>query len=764
MSPNAPKLDGRTYPYVPPRQPPEEIRHLLDEEWESCSATDFEVLRHALWNANLEHGQTIIRTSGSPVVVHSHDFNPVLMDEWGDHVYFGPWLQYLTAAASTVVKWVLEYRRDSPGIARGSMFITNDPWIGAVHQQDLALVAPIFNGDKIFAWVGNSLHHADLGGTAPGGFNPIAEDVFWESGVIPPLRIVENGEIRADIQEEFMRRSRMPELAAVDLRGQIAGAAVAVQRLQKLVDKYGAAKIKGVMRKIQDDAEASFARRLDTVPDGEWSAEGLLEAAHSSDRGLYRNRLTLRKEGGRLVFSNHGTDPQTGALNCTYVGFTGAVSAMVNSQLMFDQVFAIGGALRRIDFEIEHGTLTSALHPAALSLAPMTVDQLIALTASVMSKMLSCSRDRKLHAEIQSAMGSGASFPLSAFNGVDKSGRPFASLVMDPVGCGMAAWSGKDGLDVGGWPWDPQVAMPNVEEQETFYPLLYLWRRITPDSGGAGEYRGGNSMDLALLPHGVDKIHHHTASSACHAVPAPPIFGGFPSNMNRFVMLRETNVAEMLHRGTMPGGPDDIAAGRSEELPPKSFGTVQGTDDVYVVEWAGAGGLGDPLDRPVEKVVHDVASGMVTEAAARAFYGVVVSGGGLDVDATDRLRNEIRESRRSWEGPREITKVAAGPSEIDQPVGPGLQLRSCGTEHVMACGRCDTVLSAADQNWKSGALTQDVPATSGNLHIPPPERLVDDPIVIRQFACPGCLRLLANDVLRAGEESAWDIRITTGAH
>ena len=271
-------------------------------------------------------------------------------------------------------------------------------------------------------------------------------------------------------------------------------------------------------------------------------------------------------------------------------------------------------------------------------------------------------------------------------------------------------------------------------------------------------------MDLALLPHGVDKIHHHTASSACHAVPAPPIFGGFPSNMNRFMMLRETNVAEMLHGGTMPGGPDDIAAVHSEELPPKSFGTIQRSDDVYIVEWAGAGGLGDPLDRPVEKVVRDVASGMISEAGAAAFYGVVVSGEELDVDETKRLRSEMRESRRSWDGPREIATVAADPSEIDQPVGPGLQVRRSGAEFVLVCGRCDTVLSTADQNWKDGALTRDVPATEGNLHIPPPERLVDDPIVIRQFACPGCLRLLANDVLRAGEQSAWDIRIRTGAH
>ena len=40
---------------------------------------------------------------------------------------------------------------------------------------------------------------------------------------MPPVRVVEDGELRRDLEEEYMRRSRMPELVAVDLRAQIAG-------------------------------------------------------------------------------------------------------------------------------------------------------------------------------------------------------------------------------------------------------------------------------------------------------------------------------------------------------------------------------------------------------------------------------------------------------------------------------------------------------------------------------------------------------------
>ncbi|MDT7616345.1 MAG: N-methylhydantoinase, partial [Pseudonocardiales bacterium] len=599
-----PKFDGRIYPYVPPARPPERVSHLLHDEVAEVGPTEFEVLRHALWNLNIEHGNTIIRTSGSPVVVYAHDFNPVVLDEWGDYVYFGPWLQYLVAASSPAVKWIIENRHPKPGIEPGSMFMTNDPWIGATHQSDLAVLAPIFHEGKVFSWVGSSLHHQDLGGTAPGGFNPVAPDVFSESGVIPPVRIVENGELRVDLEEEYMRRSRMPELVAVDLRAQIAGCRVAVARMEELLERYGAAAIKGVMRKVQDDSELAFERRLSTIPDGEWREEAFLEMAAPGDRNLYRNTIVLRKQQGRLEFSNEGTDPQVGALSCTLAGWQGAIAAMVNSQLMYDQLFAIGGALRRIDFKAEPGTLSSALHPAALSLAVLTLDQCIALAALCISKMLASSDDPGLHQEIQSSMG-GATFPIAAIAGADADGNPFATLLMDPVANGMAGWSWRDGLDAAGWPWDPQVTMPNVEETEAFYPLLHLWRRVVADSGGAGRWRGGNSMETAVIPHGVEGVSHYAASSGHHSVPMSPLFGGYPSTVNRFLLHRDTDVLEQLAGGTVPR-PGGLAVGVEEELEPKAFGVPQGRKDVFLLSWCGGGGYGDPLEREAETVAADV--------------------------------------------------------------------------------------------------------------------------------------------------------------
>ena len=148
----------------------------------------------------------------------------------------------------------------------------------------------------------------------------------------------------------------------------------------------------------------------------------------------------LRKSGDRLEFSNEGTDPQIGTLGCTLAAWSGAIGAMVNSQLMFDQLFAIQGALRHIDFRAEPGTLTSALHPSALSLAPLTLDQCIALAGLCISKMLSASSDAELQKEGASCMGCTA-FPIAAFSGAYANGQPFATLFLEGVGRGAGRQS-----------------------------------------------------------------------------------------------------------------------------------------------------------------------------------------------------------------------------------------------------------------------------------------------------------------------------------
>src|SRR5438093_656015 len=192
--------------------------------------------------------------------------------------------------------------------------------------------------DKI-DWITYVLHQYDVGGITPGSFCPNARDAFDEGILIPPVKIVERGELRRDIEAVYLRSSRKPYLVALDLRAQIAGNNTAKSRILTLIRRYGADVVKGVMRKIIDNAELAFLAKLARVPDGVWRERSYVEVAYVGDRKTYEVMLTMRKEGDRLIFDNAGTAPQVGAINTTYSGWRGSLMTAINELLCWDQLY-----------------------------------------------------------------------------------------------------------------------------------------------------------------------------------------------------------------------------------------------------------------------------------------------------------------------------------------------------------------------------------------------------------------------------------------
>src|SRR5882757_9635117 len=265
------KFDGKQYGYVPPATLTISPKLTLNKTWETgIDPVTFEVIRHALWNINEEHGATIQRISGSPIAMYALDLNPSILTEDAEFVFFGPYMQYMSGVTDTQVKWILENRSDNPGIREGDMFLANDPWVGAAHQMDVMLICPVFWKGELFCWVTNCLHQYDIGGITPGSFCPSARDAFDEGILLPPIKIVEGNEIRRDIEEVYLRSSRKPSAVALDFRAQLAGNMTARDRILALISRYGAETVKGVMRKILDDGERAFLDKLKRLPDGVW--------------------------------------------------------------------------------------------------------------------------------------------------------------------------------------------------------------------------------------------------------------------------------------------------------------------------------------------------------------------------------------------------------------------------------------------------------------------------------------------------------------
>ncbi len=509
------------------------------------------------------------------------------------------------------------------------------------------------------------------------------------------------------------------------------------------------------MRKLQDDSEAAFSRRLESIPDGTWTEEGWLEVSLPGDRGLYKNRVTLTKKGKRLTFSNSGSAPQEGTLNAAFPAWKGAVVSMLNCTMLYDQMFCIEGALRHCDFDVEPGTITCALHPAAVSGGTaLTLLHSIGLGGLVISKMLATSTDEAMLSEVQSCMGE-LCFPINATSGIDQRGNPYSSFLLDPVGAALPALSWRDGQDTGGFSWDLQSTMPNVEDNELFYPLLYLWRKELPDSGGAGKYRGGNGCEGAIVPHRTDSIALGTITGEV-AVPGPSLFGGYPTSTNSYVQVKGAKVKERAgESGRMPSSLDELE-GEHDIVPAKSFDRAPTPDDVWVFAWSGAGGYGDPVERDPELVLEDVRAGRVTREWAERAYGVVLEDdGSVDAHATETARSKLVEERlaegKPWEGD-------ADGDEADGPAPPDGRL----TEYLRVEGgeiKCgDVSLGPAQRNYKLGALIRDLPIAEANPHIPDPQVHTDHDLKFRQVICPETGRLIQTEICVDGAAPQWDVR------
>ena len=751
----ADSLTGVSNPYVPGSELRYASKLTLHRNYDTdVDPVTFEVIRHALWNINEEHGSTIQRVSGSPVAIYALDLNPTIMTEDAEFVYVGPYMQYMSGVADTQVKWVLEYRSDNPGISDGDMFLANDPWVGAPHQQDVMLICPVFWEGELFAWITNCLHQYDIGGVTPGSFCPAAESSFDEGICLPPVKIIEGMEIRRDIEEVYLRSSRKPEMVALDFRAQMVGNSSARKRLLELIRRYGPATVKGVMKKIIADSETSYLEKMARLPDGVWQDRTYVECCRPGDRQTYRVILTIRKKGDRLIFENEGTAPQDGAMNATYSGWRGSQIVAINQLLCWDQHFAPAGALRHIDFDPTLGTFTCARHPASVSTAPVQAMEIsLYPTYNAMSKMIFS--DPEMRRDII-CIGGTSQWPATIFRGIDQWGERYGYILVDPIGGAIGAFSHADGISTGGQARTPICKMPNIEHTEQDFPVLFLYRKEVPDSGGAGKYRGGMSAESCFIPHNTESITQDTLSSGNATPTGTGMMGGYPGATNEYKYKRNSDIQSRIETGQMV---DDISELNGEDvtLQLRQVDFQQQPVDVYAVVCSAAGGFGDPLDRDIKLVQMDIEGNAVTVEAAREIYGVIVDPDTLEVnqDATYKLRADTRHHRlKGYSG----TPIRCN-GEIVIHVTENLDLRSDAGHEVYCCAKCQTEVGLLGSNYKEHCIRIDEPVTKSNVLIGEPSRFIDDTPEFRQFSCPGCGTLIENEIAMRGEPVLMDIHI-----
>lgn len=701
-------------------------------------AITFEVVRNRMIAITEEMRVALQNVSGSPTVAEASDFFTGLFRADGTCVSMGFQVSFGGSAVATLIRHMLAR---GTALAPGDMFIANDPYIGALHQNDVQMCAPLFCDGRLTAWAGVMAHETDVGGMDFASWCPGAREVFQEGLRMPAVKLVDGGEVREDVMEMILTASRLPAALGLDLRAFIATLNVARERVGVLAQRYGGESLQRSMARMVSGSEARLRHRLRELPDARIHGWDFLEHDGHADR-LYKVDVILTKHGEDLRLDFSGSSEQApGFINCTRAGLHGGVMGALLPTLAFDIPWN-EGLMAVAEIVAPDGLICTARHPAPVGAATVEAVWVVCnAVAGALNKLLGCS-PRYVHRA--QAVSAGA---MSTFNmgGQNQFGEWFGLHLMDPLAAGMGAFASRDGIHAGGPIQGPMPAIPDVEANERVAPLRYLYRRLALDSGGAGAHRGGAGGELAFTVAGVERVDALVMTHGAEVPNSVGIFGGQPGAQIRQRMGRGTLAAA----GHPRAAPREVAELGGEWV---EFGAKPGmmemrAGDVFAVSWQGGGGVGDPLDRDPELVWGDVLDGIVSEANARELYGVLGSGQGADLQASASLRERLRSD---WIDGGAPAAPERAPMSERWPLGPTLELRRDAEGWGTYSG--ERLLVRGSTAWRAHAVARRLERADGAPALHPE-------LAITAFHCPASGRVLAVDVHLIGEAPGDDIEL-----
>lgn len=695
------------------------------------NAVTFEVIRNRLVAISEEMRIALQAVSGSPTVTEASDFFTGLFLPDGSVVSMGFQVSFQAPVCGQVIRHI--NGKPQLKVKDGDIFIGNDPYIGALHQNDVQMIGPIYADGEIIAWAGVEAHETDVGGMDFASWCPKAREVHQEGIRIPCVKLIDQGEMREDVLEMIVTASRLPDQLGLDIRAFIATVNVARRRVTELVARYGSKTVTEVMRRMIASSEARLRARLRELPDGVVHAADFIE--HDGHQNvLYKIDCKATKKGDTLTLDFSGSSRQApGFINATRSGLVGGCAGGILTTLGFDIQWN-QGVLDPVKIVAPDGLICTAQFPAPVGSA--TVETIWSVSNAVMAalnKLLATSPKYRYRAQCISD-GCMATFNLG---GVNQYGEPFGLHLMDPLAAGSGAFATKDGIDAGGPITSPVSCIADVERNEQAVPLFYLHRKLRPDTGGAGKHRGGLSGEVALTLGGIEKAMALVMTHGAESPNTAGLAGGWPGS----------TVVQSMGWGAIDGGlPND--GGQWERFGPKPGLMPMTNRDVFSVIWQGGGGWGDPLEREADAVTRDVASGAVTAETAREIYGVVMNGGGADHAATERQRESIRQARignfDTDPAKRSAAKPVAALSE-----GLFVAQDERGT-HVVS--RAGYILSTGDTAWRKGAKSVTYDKLPGRYRID-----LHQDLRCTVHYCPASGAQLAVDFHRKDEKPADDL-------
>ena len=223
------------------------------------------MIQNALRQVANEMDLVQAKTSFSPIVSEALDrANGIYRPDTGEVVTQGETgLPVFVGAMQSTTRAVIEHFGDK--LEPDDIVIINDPYLGGSHLMDTKLVAPFHYRGRLWCFLSNAAHWADIGGAVPGGFTTEATEIHKEGLRIPPVKLVSKGVLQQDILDLIMANVRVPEERIGDVRAQLGAIKVGVRRLTALIDRYGDETVRAVIEELDARSEMQMRHHIEQL-------------------------------------------------------------------------------------------------------------------------------------------------------------------------------------------------------------------------------------------------------------------------------------------------------------------------------------------------------------------------------------------------------------------------------------------------------------------------------------------------------------------
>jgi N-methylhydantoinase B len=542
-----------------------------------------QIVGNALASIADEMATTIFRTAHSTVVRDGMDFSAALCDPSGETVAQAVTVPFHLGSVPHAMDTLLA--KWGNALRPGDVFVMNDPFDGGIHLQDIFVFKPVFLGDTLVGFATTTAHHGDVGGRLPGSAACDSTEIFQEGIRLPWIRLYDRGEPVEAIFAVIRANVRIPRMTLGDLAAQVAATSVAERALQELAARYGTERLQALMTGLVEHSERLVRHEIAGWPDGTATFTDYLDSDGIERRDVPIT-ATVTIAGDEITADLTESAPMVrGALNSTRSFIQACVYQAVRSAVSVE-VPNTSGAFRPIHVLTKPGTVAEVVMPGASSMRGVTGFRALDAINGALAQLIP--------SRVGAAGEGGNTLAVFGAERPDGSGRfIFYELIVGTWG-GTPEGDGNDGLT------NPASLAANipVEVAEAEFPITIERYGLVPDSGGAGEYRGGLAVERVWRCLTPDTSLIVRSDRSAH--PPYGLAGGEPGALSSNVLLR-------------PDG--------TEEVLPSMFSTTIGEGDVYVHRTAGGGGWGDPGRRDPERVREDVLDGKVTAEAAKQKYG-----------------------------------------------------------------------------------------------------------------------------------------------